>query len=128
MANFKPRIERDGSIKGTALQKTLVLKIGAEVMLTYNIDTCDGLTSGAFGKVLGFEYYKNGSLKYILVSFYNDRVGKERQKRFPDYQSHYPGKRVTPIGKYESRYNIENKFSSSTGSKATAINFPLKLS
>ena len=39
----------------------------------------------------------------------------------------YPGKHVTPIGLHESHYNIESKFST-TGSKAVAINFPVKLS
>ena len=51
MKNFKPSIERDGSIKGTPLQFNLCLKVGAEVMLTYNVDTCDGLTNGAFGPI-----------------------------------------------------------------------------
>ena len=36
MKNYKPSLERDGSIKGTPLQSILKLKIGAEVMLTYN--------------------------------------------------------------------------------------------
>ena len=42
---FKPKIDESGAIKGTPLQKVLKLKIGAKVMLTYNIDTIDCLTT-----------------------------------------------------------------------------------
>ena len=125
--NYKPLVERDGSIKGTPLQSQLKLKRGAEVMLTYNIDTCDGLTNGAFGKVIGFEYYPNKSIKCVIVEFYNPSVGKEKRIKMPEYKNKYPTNLATPIALHESHYNVENKFSSAT-SKATAINFPLKLS
>ena len=125
--NYKPLIERDGSIKGTPLQSQLKLKVGAEIMLTYNLDTCDGLTNGAFGKVIGFEYYPNKSVKNIIIEFYNSSVGKDKRNKFPEYKERYLNPLATPIGLHESHYNVENKFSSAT-SKAIAINFPLKLS
>ena len=127
MKNFKPQIEKDGSIKGTPLQNQLKVKKGAEVMLTHNIDTCDGLTNGAFGKIVDFSHHPSKKVKHILIQFYNENVGRNRRKKYPNYSSMYPGKHVTPIGLHESHYNIESKFST-TGSKAVAINFPLKLS
>ena len=127
MKNFKPFVERDGSIKGTPLQNKLIVKKGAEVMLTHNVDTCDGLTNGAFGKIFGFSYHPNNTIKHILVEFYNENVGKNKRKKFPQYEAQYPGRKVTAIGLHESHYNIQNNFSTS-GSKALAINFPLKLS
>ena len=48
-----PKTSSDGSIFNTPLQKLLKLKIGAKVMLTYNIDVIDSLTNGAFGEVIG---------------------------------------------------------------------------
>ena len=125
MANFTPLLEKDGSIKGTPLQNELKLKIGAEVMLTYNIDVVDGLTNGAFGKIIGFEFSRGRNLKFIMIEFYSERVGRERRNKFSCYSTKYP--KATPIGLYESHYNIQNRFSTST-SKAIAINFPIKLS
>ena len=48
----KPRLDKDGSIFNTPLQYKIDLKIGAKVMLTYNVNTIDSLTNGALGKVL----------------------------------------------------------------------------
>ena len=64
---FKPRTDASGAISGTPLQKTLRLKVGAKVMLTYNIDTCDCLTNGAFGEVVDFSFSKDGKLKEVYV-------------------------------------------------------------
>ena len=81
LKNYKPYVERDGSIKGTPLQSILKFKVGAEIMLTFNIDTCNGLTNGAFGKVLGFDFYQNNTLILIFIEFYIERVGRERRKK-----------------------------------------------
>ena len=92
-------------------------------MLTYNIDTCDGLTNGAFGEAIDIVYNPDKSIKFILVKFKSENVGKERRKKYPEF-----GENVTRIGLHESHYGIEgNKFARSAA-KATAINFPLKLS
>ena len=103
MANFTPLLEKDGSIKGTPLQNELKLKIGAEVMLTYNIDVVDGLTNGAFGKIIGFEFSRGRNLKFIMIEFYSERVGRERRNKFSCYSTKYP--KATPIGLYESHYS-----------------------
>ena len=42
---FQPKTDASGAVSGTPLQKVLKLKIGAKVMLTYNINTFDSLTS-----------------------------------------------------------------------------------
>ena len=66
---FKPKLSNDGSIIGTTLQYQIDLKKGCRVMLTTNLDLCDGLVNGSLGTVVGFEYTKGGDLRYIMVKF-----------------------------------------------------------
>ena len=62
-----PLTDRTGAIRNTPLQKNLKLKIGAKVMLTHNIDTCDGLTNGTFVIVLGFKFHRDGTISHVIV-------------------------------------------------------------
>ena len=64
----KPRIDNTGAVRNTPLQKTLKLKIGAKVMLTHNSDTCDCLTNGTFGVVIGLDFGKDGRISRIIVN------------------------------------------------------------
>ena len=59
----KPIITSAGTVKNTPLQFNLKLKVGARVMLTFNIDTSDGLTNGALGEVVGYEMSSEGRIK-----------------------------------------------------------------
>ena len=52
---INPILDSSNAIRNTPLQKNLKLKIGAKIMLTYNVDTIDCLTNGAFGEVIGFQ-------------------------------------------------------------------------
>ena len=124
--NFKPRTDASGAISGTPLQKKLKLKVSAKVMLTYNIDTCDCLTNGAFGEVLGFKLKKDKSVEKVYVQFYDEDVGRERRKNHVAIQNLFPGKKVTPIELIEFEYSLAKKKNGSTAS-ATAMQFPLRL-
>ena len=95
-------------------------------MLTYNIDTCDCLTNGAFGEVLGFNIAKDGSWKQVYVHFLNGDCGKMTRKNFTELQAKFPGKNVLPINVIEFNYPLSKK-SNAGYSNATAIQFPLRL-
>ena len=123
---LKTRTDPSGAISGTPLQKTLRLKIGAKVMLTYNIDTCDCLTNGAFGEVKGYQFDQNGVIKQVHINFYDEECGKLRRKNFVALQQDFPGQNITPIELMEFQYSLSKK-SSGTNSNATVIQFPLKL-
>ena len=123
---FKPRTDASGAIKGTPLQKQLKLKVGAKVMLTYNIDTCDCLTNGAFGEVLGYEFNKNGNIQKVYVNFYAEDCGKERRKNCVALQDQFPGRNVTPIELIEFQYSLSRKGNQASAT-AIALQFPLKL-
>ena len=45
--NFKPPISKTGTINNTPFQAKLKLKVGAKLMMTYNVNTADGLTNGS---------------------------------------------------------------------------------
>ena len=62
---MKTRTDASGAICGTPLQQQLRLKVGAKVMMTYNVDTCDSLTNGAFGEVVGFKFSNEGKVKQV---------------------------------------------------------------
>ena len=124
--NFKPRTDASGAISGTTLQKILKLKVGAKVVLTFNLDTCDCLTNGAFGEVVGFKFNKDGSIIQIYVHFFDEDCGKETRKNFTELQTKYPGKNVLPISYLEYQYSTSKK-STGGNNNATAIQFPLRL-
>ena len=58
LKNFKPKVDNAGCAKNTSLQAVLKLKRGAQVVLTFNVNTVDGLTNGARGVLLDVEKEK----------------------------------------------------------------------
>ena len=87
------------------LLSVLNVKVGARVMLTTNIDVCDGLTNGVMGTVSGV-IEKNGKLHLILVKFDSDSVGASAKEKsihknlFPD---------AVPIGRIEASFSVKNR-------------------
>ena len=123
--NFKPSLEY-GKVKNTPCVNELRLKIGAEVMLTYNLDVCDSLANGSKGTVIDIIKTSTGKVRYIIVQFHDPEAGKERRKRFSSMQKDYPDKNPTPIEKLDFSYSLSKKaYSNSTMAKV--IQFPLAL-
>jgi len=123
----KPKLNRDGAVFNTPLQFTLNLKVGAQVMLTYNVDVIDSLTNGALGKVVGFEKSSSGLTRTVLVQFKSEKVGQNRRKSNSSYlQQKFSNIPVTPIEKIEFRFNL-SKNPTSQNDFMTATQFPLKL-
>jgi len=106
---FKPQVDNTGAIKGTQLQKTLRFKIGANVMLTANVDTMDCLTNGTFGVVVGFEekVLSDGKkVDSVLVDLRKERSGKQLRKTRQDLQKQFLVRPVTAISLYEQEFNV----------------------
>ena len=125
LREVKPLLDNTGAIRNTPLQKTLCLKVGAKVMLTYNIDTPDCLTNGAFGEILGFTYGKNGVVSQVVVHFQDDECGKNKRKSCEWLTKKY-GKNATPIERIEFHYSLSKK-QNTRAKTAAAIQFPLRL-
>ena len=62
MKNFKPAVNNAGNVSNTPFQKELKVKLGAKVMLTYNVDTSDGLTNGSRGALIGLVEDDTGNI------------------------------------------------------------------
>ena len=122
---FKPPLKY-GVIKGTTLHYEVNFKVGSRVMLTTNLDTCDGLVNGSLGEIIGFEYKSNGEIKYVMIQFDDPDDGKNRRKnlQYLNLEKNYPG--ATPIEKVEVNFSL-SKDKGSASSGATAINFPICL-
>ena len=122
--NFKPPIGNKGNVKDTPFLQTLKLKMGARVMLTYNIDTLDCLTNGTRGTVVGF--YKNvtGVITKIFIKFDEEHQGKYKRESNPKLSAIYPG--ATPIEKVSFQYSLAKR-TTSVSNTAKVIQYPLCL-
>ena len=122
--NFNPPEGKAGEVHKTPFQKELRIKIGAKVMLTYNVNTSDGLTNGARGELIGVIEDTNGNISKLIVKFERDSFGREKQKNNPGISSKYPG--GTPIEKVNFPFSI-SKSKKSIINTAMVIQFPLRL-
>ena len=100
LKNFKPKVDNAGCVQNTSLQAVLKLKRGAQVVLTFNVDTVDGLTNGARGVLLDVEKEKTKEgkikVKRLIVKFHNAKHGREHRKTNPCHK--YPhGTYINPI-------------------------------
>ena len=77
---FNPAVTKWGTFKDTQFRQVLSVKIGARVMLIYNIGTIDGLVNGQLGSVVGIEQNKNGEVQFIIVSFDDKEIGKKHRQ------------------------------------------------
>ena len=123
--NFKPYIKENGSISDTQFLDRLKLKIGARVMLIYNVDVSDLLANGAMGTLMAVEMTKDGNVDKLIIKFANPKVGLQSRKKHPLYAKKYP--EGTVITKIDREYTISKRVSTDIGSTAHLIQFPIIL-
>ena len=127
LKNFKVNVDPSGFIHNTSLLKNLKFKIGSKVMLTTNLCTVDGLTNGAFGKIVGIETTPTNRLVEIHVQFSSPHVGRDTSKDHPHLERMYGGPTI-PIKRYEAVFAIGKQDVEGARSTASAFGFPLRLS
>ena len=124
MKNFSPPEGKAGEVLHTPFQKELKLKLHAKVMLTYNMDTSDGLTNGARGELIGIIKDAKGNISKLVVEFENKSIGREKRNHYKEISKKYPG--GTVIEKVNFPFSI-SRSKKTVISTAMVIQFPLKL-
>ena len=125
MKNFKPPISKTGAINNTPFQAKLVLKVGAKIMLTYNVNTADGLVNGSRGEVLGVIQNESQEVTKVVIKFENPTHGQmQREAQSGMEQSRYPG--GTLIEKVSFSFSL-SKSKKNVVSTARVIQFPIKV-
>ena len=96
---YEPSINDYGIVGESNLSEIVQVKVGARVMLIYNVNIPDLLVNGSLGTVLGFEFNRAGNIEAIVVEFDHSDAGLDQMKEFPLIASKYPGQRGCPIFK-----------------------------
>ena len=122
--NFTPPVSKTGAINNTPFQAKLVLKIGAKIMLTYNIDTADGLTNGSMGELIGVLKNESDDIKKLVIKFDNPSHGKIRRETQAGIEQKFPG--GTCIEKVSFAFSL-SKSKKNLVSTARVIQFPIKI-
>ena len=123
--SYKPRIDKkSGRIGDTHYVDELKLKIGARVMLIYNIDVSDLLTNGTIGTVVGVTEGNDGVITAVIIKFDNPEAGKQARSRNPLMAKKYP--QGTVVKKMEIEYSLA-RHQGLISTTAKLIQFPLVL-
>ena len=124
MKKFKPPISKTGTINNTPFLANLKLKIGAKIMLTYNVNTADGLTNGSRGELIGLITNDSEEITKLIIKFENLAHGQMQRDSNPEISKKYAG--GTSINKISFLFSLSK---AKKGNIATAkvIQFPVKL-
>ena len=126
---YKHHITSYGTIDNTAFLFKVRLKIGARVMLVYNVNTSDSLVNGSLGTVIDIIFHESKKeVNSIIVKFDNDKVGEEQRNAYNSIAAPYSEDNGTPIFQIELDYQPARKNSMKTHANNVKITqFPLRL-
>ena len=127
LKNFKPPMrDKDGTVGQTGLKDVLNLKRGAKVMVIDNIDVSDGITNGTFGEFVDVVVTKSGQVDKLVVRPDDSSTGNINRTKFPQLAHRYPD--CIFVEKVSKTYTLNQKRRGDVASRATVIQFPVRLS
>ena len=132
-SGYKPQINAWGLIDKTNYTMHLELKIGARVMLIYNVCIPDNLVNGRFGTLIDITVTKTGEPEALIISFDNPETGVEQRQEFKLIAEKYKDQNGCPIFKEPTEYNIDCKSKKARkegkvhGAKCKLTQFPIRL-
>ena len=118
----RPKIMQ-GKIDDTAFSDLITFKLGARVMLIYNVDVKDSLTNGQLGSIVGIISPDSSQINCVLVKFDDEHVGISLIKQYPQFQSSYPG--AVPIFKTLVTYQLGGR--NRHTARSQLLQLPLRL-
>ena len=80
-------------------------------MLTYNVDTSDGLTNGARGELIGIVKDTKGNISKLVIKFENISIGRQKMKNCQEMMRQYPGGTVIEKVNFFFPYQDQRKLS-----------------
>ena len=79
-SNFEPSVNDWGIVGDSNFSATLKVKLGARVMMIFNVCINDLLVNGALGTIVGFEFNAWGDVEAVVVAFDNEEAGQLQRK------------------------------------------------
>ena len=95
-------------------------------MLVHNVNTEDGLTNGAQGRVVEI-LEREGRVRYVLIQFDNPSIGMDQRRKFGHLISIRKHPNLTPIERFHFSYTLGD-VRKDHAARATVMQFPLRLS
>ena len=115
-----------GCIADTSFERDLKIKIGARVMLIFNISVVDGLVNGSLGHVVGIEK-KGENVEFIIIHFDDHGSGSRQRATYPGLTAKYRAQNGTPIKRYKLDYQLTSKGGKKHAAKSWVEQFPIRL-
>ena len=125
---YRLYITPHGTIEDSQFRKTLSLKVGARVMVTFNIQISDSLINGALGNVIGFVYGSRNNVIAVMVQFDDPEVGNLQKVRFKELCKGFEEQNGCPIFRTTLRpQGKAMRSANSHGASVKITQFPLRL-
>ena len=130
-SGYTPSVNKWDIIEQTNFSMNLELRIGARIMLVYNVCIPDGLVNGTFGTIIDILFNKEGQAETIIIAFDNPDTGLKQRAEFKVISEEYADQSGCPIFKHPTEHYINYRSAKnqgkSHGAKWKLNQFPLRL-